>query len=625
MKKALISFFCASLLVMVASSCQKEEMETTNHAWTAPGNWSKNTFSASFSSNNSKTSIENYDVKWNRYDQIHIANQNSAVDYSVTNISEDGNFATFSVPQGSTEIGAGPYVATYPHTFNGNTITLPQVQHYDAARGIVDFPMYAETTEPDDRNLEFHNMCGVLELKLHSNLRTEIKQIFITTDQPITGNFNVGSIQEGTFNYKCVSSDGASSANHNAIMLNCVGPDGHGVNISNETSFYIYLPVATFGSFNIEIVSYSGATYTLKKRADSGNMTFERNRVKTITITNPTFKKAPELGGYGLYSVSANQRVYFAHGNLFYKLVCQHTYRGRTYNDTDAYWGFYEKQYGGWQMGAQFDEFSPNSSGTYSNYTQTNNIDRYHSDRLSYFTWGYNSNYSTTYNSQPDANINATTNKPNIDWVEWTGHITIKGAGEANQYWRTLTSTEWRYLLHTRTMFFGAPRFIHAKLVGVPKLYDDNNSQHGETVTVKGLLLFPDRYPTDDRANHPYSLDDANHWMSISASDWEKMEKAGCVFLPATGYRMGVDIKAHGTTTDMYGLYQTSSKLTSNDPYYNNRNTHTAGLLWGVSQTSTGYPDLIGDLSNSCAHNVRLVMDESHGQDVTDNIQYPII
>lgn len=624
MKKTILAFFCASLLVMVSSSCQKEEMEPTNHAWTAPGNWSKNTFSASFASDNGKTSIENYKVVWNQNDQIRIANGDGAVIYSVTNINNTGTSATFSVPEGSTEIGEGPYVATYPHTFDGSTITLPQVQRYDADKGIVDFPMYAAS---DSRSLDFKNMCGVLELTMQkANIR--IKHIFITTDKPITGNFNVG-IDNG---FKCIKSSDASGSNNNSVLLDC----GNGVDISSSKKFYIYLPLATFNSkFDIEIVTNGNATYTLHK-VDNRSMTFDRNRVKTISITNPTFKKAPELGGYGLYSVSANQRVYFAHGNLFYKLACQHDgwyysngWRNRTITDTVAYWGFYEKQYGGWQMGAQFDEFTPNNNGTYSNYAQTNTQTQTYSDRLSYFTWGYNSNYSTTYNSQPDANFNATTNKPNNNWEEWTDYITIEGAGEANQYWRTLTSTEWRYLLHTRTMFFGAPRFIHAKLVGVPKLYDDNNSQHGETVTVKGLLLFPDRYPTDDRANHPYSLDDANHWMSISASDWEKMEKAGCVFLPATGYRMGVDIKAHGTTTDMYGLYLSSSKLQQGDPYFtspaNHQSTHTAGLLWGVSQTSTGYPDLIGDLSNSCAHNVRLVMDESHGQTETSSPEYPII
>lgn len=609
MKKTLAAFFCASLLALAATSCQKEEMDEVNHAWTAPGNWSKNTFSASFSTDNSKTSIVNYNVIWNQLDQIRIANSaGEAVNYSVRTIASNGTDATFSVPEGSTEITGDHFVATYPTSFNGSTITLPQVQHYDADKGIVDFPMYAES---DSRNLQFHNLCGVLELTLQkANIR--IKQIFITTDQPITGNFNIET--EG--GYKCVKSTAASGNNNNSVLLDC----GNGVLITNSTKFYIYLPVATFTSkFDIEIVTNGNATYSLKK-INNDAMAFQRNRVKTISISNPTFKKAPDLGGYGLYTVNdSGNRVYFAHGNLFYKLECKHkrySWSSTYITDSAAYWGFYEKQYGGWQKGAQFDEFVPTSNGTYSNYAQTNNNDQYKSDRLSYFTWGYNATYSITYNSEPASQLTGNP-QPNNTWAEWCDNISIKGSTSRN--WRTLSRDEWHYLINTRTMFFGAPRFVRVKLMGVDKLYDDNNHTSA-TVNVKGLLLYPDRYPTDDPNNHPFFNDDPDSWRQINKDQWEKMEKAGCVFLPATGYRQGTAIKAIGRTDNMFGLYQSSSIATGDYA-----NEYTAGLLWGVLATSASHPDLIGYLANNCAHNVRLVMDENYGQEETTSPQYPII
>ena len=59
--------------------------------------------------------------------------------------------------------------------------------------------------------------------------------------------------------------------------------------------------------------------------------------------------------------------------------------------------------------------------------------------------------------------------------------------------------------------------------------------------TINGLLIFPDQYthPLDDAFSSDYLNRTATAFsgVTISLEDWAKLEKAGCVFLPATGYR----------------------------------------------------------------------------------------
>lgn len=89
--------------------------------------------------------------------------------------------------------------------------------------------------------------------------------------------------------------------------------------------------------------------------------------------------------------------------------------------------------------------------------------------------------------------------------------------------WRMMTSTEWDYLLFGRS----GPRFAKARLM----------DEH------QGVILLPDHYV------HPAGLaaiEGVNETGNVSwnankytAAEWEQMEAAGAVFLPAAGYSGG--------------------------------------------------------------------------------------
>lgn len=570
MKKTLAILFSAALLSLAATSCQKEELEAVNHAWKASGNWSSNVFSASFSSDNGKTSMNNeYQIVWTPGDQIRIQNDaGQALNYNIVEINDDGTLSKFSVPQGSDELEGDYFTATYPTSFTGASITLPETQTYDATKHLVDFPMYAESPS---HILQFHNLCGVLELTLQqANIR--VKEIIVSTDQNITGNFSVG--QDGDL--KCIKAEGATGNNRTAVKLDC----GNGVSISSATQFYIYLPVAEFTKFDIEVVTTSGATFTAKKNDDRA-MPFQRNRVKTVSLNNLTFHKNPDNGVKGLYSVSANQRVYIAHGNLFYKLPCTHIgydyilgfqYNPHTVTDTAGYWGFYREQWGHYHKTAQ-----TGASG----------------DTLSFFPFGFTN--SKIYDRR---------NEGDNTFVEWGTQAEVKsstvngiprGIGD---HWRTITGDEWEYLLFQRPMVFGAPRFA-AVVVTL---------SNGST-TKDCLLLYPDRYNPSDLAPKPNVRGEAQ---PVTWAEYQQYERLGCAFLPANGFRNnGTAINTNATNGNLECLYHSCDRLPAGHEFYG---THSRGIVGDLSLAEeVGDNMRMGGLAFSCGHNVRLMMNEEYG------------
>ena len=109
--------------------------------------------------------------------------------------------------------------------------------------------------------------------------------------------------------------------------------------------------------------------------------------------------------------------------------------------------------------------------------------------------------------------------------------------------WYTLSMNEWYYLLNTRTNA--------ANLKQLAKIGD-----------VYGVLLFPDDWTMPYDVTTP-SQDEYNRY-SYSLEDWQKLETAGAVFLPAAGRRSGAD----QVNTNHYTYYWTSTKETPDKVYY---------------------------------------------------------
>lgn len=328
----------------------------------------------------------------------------------------------------------------------------------------------------------------------------------------------------------------------------------------NSTEGYWYVAVPVSSTVTTKLYFYWEDGGTPVGYVTSGAVTLTKGYVYTAGSSRQSpfnadgtskcyFKVKNAITGY----------VSFSPGNLIGKLVMAggaHTewqfattqdYYVGTANESNIY-----------NPGMPYDLFGFGTSDSrYASYTSSDEFDDYAQGNLT------------------GANVND-------DWGVNNGSTIKYGSTPSGTTWRTLTSAEWNYLINTRS--------------GKGALATVNGKQ--------GLILLPDLnassaswvYEDEVAAPRPsftpgYTSYATNNY---TQAEWDKLEAAGVIFLPAAGTRYG-DVDA--TSTDMiasHGFYWSSTYGSS---YQANALVFTNG---SASVTATG--NLI---SNGCA--VRLV------------------
>ena len=131
------------------------------------------------------------------------------------------------------------------------------------------------------------------------------------------------------------------------------------------------------------------------------------------------------------------------------------------------------------------------------------------------------------------------------DFVDW-GSNTI--GTDAPDTWRTLTENEWEYVLSNRA--------DADTKKGVARI---NLSSDG-TVYANGLILLPDTWtaPAGVTFKSGFATEESVQayadYQTFTLSDWQQLESAGAVFLPAAGYRFA---------KQMYYVHSSASYWTS--------------------------------------------------------------
>ncbi len=203
---------------------------------------------------------------------------------------------------------------------------------------------------------------------------------------------------------------------------------------------------------------------------------------------------------------------------------------------------------------------------------------RYASGAWSFFDHQYD--YYATYSadawdkfgwSNSTNNFGMSTSTDNTvyrgDLVDWG---TVPGIGTG---WFTLSNNEWVYLFNTRSAStvnsVANARYAKGKVNGV-----------------YGIILFPDTYTHPTGVTLPVGINNVDNtgWNgnNYSAADWTAMETAGCVFLPAAGYREGTSVQSAGSSCS----YRSSTRLTSttdmvNYVYFTATNLNVSGSNYG--------------------------------------------
>ena len=223
--------------------------------------------------------------------------------------------------------------------------------------------------------------------------------------------------------------------------------------------------------------------------------------------------KTPPAGALsGKFTVNnSGKQVYFSQGNL-------------QYTKSTGTWSF---------MSPQYNTVETNDQNVGDNYSNQNIV--------SLFGWGtsgYDGKYpyaTSTGNSSYAAVDLAGTN------YDWGVYNTITNG---NTGWRTLTDSEWEYLLKTRS-------------------YTSLSYAMGTIHGTNGMIIFPDDFnPTAVGVTITSPNNGSSGYVSYSDADWTKMEAAGCVFLPAAG-RRPYDSPTTVVNVGTNGYYWTTSIMSN--------------------------------------------------------------
>ena len=436
---------------------------------------------------------------------------------------------------------ASEYYAFYPASlldnspdlssgFSSATVTLPRVQTYAENNGkqVIQNPM-AASLDKMRGTLYFHNLCALLKVTVQSN--TLLDSIVVSCNGATL--WGTGSVN--TNDWK-INMNPNNSAQANTVSL--VFPNGHSGNSSGKT-YYLVVPHTTVAA-NSEAIkvqiyrrSFSAKSYALNLTSDA---TLTYNQIHTLDTFDV---KAPE------FSVSATQKVIFSPGNLQYQA-------------STKTWRFAENQ---WD---RIGNAKGNTTAAASRAAQSDWIDLF-----GWGTSGYNEKYpymtSQTAADYVDTNDIAGTN---YDW----GKNAISNGGNKAGQWRTLTSAEWEYLLSTRKVTINS----------------EQKASYGEGKVngIYGLIILPDNWDGQVDAAFKYGSSAwKNTYAESTSPKWTEMAAAGCIFLPATGYRIGTSV----TYVSEYGYYWSATRYNNTSySYYLKLASNTLAPLYKNYDRSVG-------------------------------------
>jgi len=272
------------------------------------------------------------------------------------------------------------------------------------------------------------------------------------------------------------------------------------VSIASATKFYIAVPKATYTSFIF--------TNQSNKTCVKNSLSIEvvANHIKPVSSTNLTFSVDKLRGEFSVNS--SGTKVCFSPGNLYY----DKSVWGKEFFAFEANQYDYQSSW----IGSRISLFY------YSNSMPVAYAENYSS--TSEATWNILFSNHANYQDQPNANFTV--------------------AGQKG-VWRTLTYDEWTYLISSRTDT--AKKFGYAKVAGK-----------------NGIIILPDTFidPMKNDGSGAFVPSTTTDWSAnvyTVGGNWEAMESAGAVFLPAAGKRSGSNV----SDGDVFGYYWSSTPHSS--------------------------------------------------------------
>lgn len=265
---------------------------------------------------------------------------------------------------------------------------------------------------------------------------------------------------------------------------------------SPTAKWAILLPQAAVAEAEVNIESYKPTTASVP--AVNAN-TYNSTGVNINNINREIYLDVE-------FSVSSTTKVKFAKGNLQY-------WGTGTSGTLTPKWRFADNQYD------YLGDAAHSGNVSHDGYTVNTTSDNAKAARDS-FNWGVSGyNGLDPYSTSSYANYGSNTSIANTSY-DWGVYNKSNIENVPTKDWRTLTKDEWNYLFDSRTM-----TGTSNKLYG----YATVNGY-------KGIVVLPDNW--DGSADGSFKYGNKNFTSNnYTLETWAIMEQAGCMFLPAAGYR----------------------------------------------------------------------------------------
>ena len=446
-------------------------------------------------------------ASWTSGDEIAFCITNgSTISYQTETVNTATSEIPYNVPSGYERAN----YAIYPAASKGSDYTSPTIVYlssYDlsgkTAETYSPMPMVAVN---GSGLLDFYHVGGLLRLKL-TEVDEATSKVTVTFDDiaNICGTYTVANA--GTSDATLFLSSGAG----NVITFTGVSVD------SGEAWVNIPLPAgASIGTISVKTFnSSSEELQSVDKRIAwaSVGRTYGKQFVIDMSASGDGALS-------GEFSVSSTTKVRFAQGNLQAVIGTGIS----NYIATASEWKFAENQYDiignapgntSFAVGTIVDLFCwVGASATYNSYGLTS----------------YPSNSSTYFGNRSGESLKT-------DWGSIPEVIDSYGEG-----WRTLSASEWAYLLDTGGRTNAANKRAFATVCGK-----------------KGLLILPDDWTLP--AGCSFTVTISNFTTNVyDETAWSKMEAVGVVFLPSTAYR---NVLSVGSVNDVFYWSSTSASSTN--------------------------------------------------------------
>ena len=413
------------------------------------------------------------------------------------------------------------------HTSSALTISLPDSYELAQVQDAMVPPMMIATNAPDGA-LEFKHIGAVLRFTLNSVPKQTRSITFDFNGKKVQGEFTLSDVAPGTTAVEAVDTEGDDD------IITVLTPG-----ISEFTSGLVVnipVPLGTYGNVTITTLDedshkINGLTLPVKKSAAWAP---SRKALGKREVTLPVFT----LNADG-------KKVVFAPGNLQAVIGTAAVANGAP--AVASQWKFASEQYDCVGRGTTAGDGGTN----HANLAEGATVD------LFCFV-GANATYDSygLVIAQDAASATHYGNTASETLKSDFGHNIIEDY--TPDTWETPLSAEQVYVFTGRqsgvlTTLNGKPaRYVRIKIKDVPTFYNATAATSWKAAPFThrfGLLLFPDKYehpsdvalPPADNINaakikwEPGETD--TKLVEYTLSDWEKLEAAGCVFLPAAGIR----------------------------------------------------------------------------------------